>query len=162
MGAAAAVIGAQATMAAASAYGQSKAASNQFMVDEATIGLEKAQGEYEIARTAAMESENFRRNLASQVSLASYRGGAGVARQFAGQSFATFSKDLAAVERAYSMNDVRALNKTAQAQANKYTTGIGAITGFASSIIQPASSAALSNLFGSGSGGLNNIFGKGS
>src|SRR5271169_5095897 len=98
MGAPVAIVAAQAAMAAASAYGQHRAGQAQERVSKAEATLEHGQQDFELARKAAIESENYRRSLATAVSSASARGVS--ARQIGSQYEASFSQDLQAIERA--------------------------------------------------------------
>ncbi len=147
MGAPAAVIGAQATMSAVSAMGQRSAAKSQYITDKATVSLDTAQKQFQVAKTAATEAEQFRRNLAKQTALSAYRGTSG-ARQFGGQSFATFSRDLQAIDRANNILDVRSQNAMTQAKATRGASTLSAYTGFGQSILAPASTASYSKYFG--------------
>lgn len=141
MGVAGAIVGAQATLSAASAYGQSKAGGIQSDVTKAEATISHAQQEYELARTAAIESEAFRRDLASTVASASGRGGAGMARQFGTQAFNTYSRDIEAINRAYKINDIQKQNKYAQANALKASTQINSIVDLGKNILAGGASA---------------------
>jgi len=135
MGVGGAVVAAQATMAAASAYNQHKAAGAQAETSRAEATITHAQQEHELARTAAAQSEEFRRGLASTLASASARGGAGMARQFGGQAIASYSEDMEAIKRAYTINDIQKQNKLAQAAALKSSTSIGALVGLGKDVI---------------------------
>lgn len=135
MGASTAIIAAQATMAAASAYGQKKAGAAQENISKAESTLTHAQQEFEIARKAAVEAETYRRDLATSVATASARGGAGMARQFGSQAQSSYARDVEAINRAYNINDIQKQNKEAQAAALKSTTTMGAVTGLAKDIL---------------------------
>ena len=145
MGASAAIIGAQATMAAASAYGEHKAGKTQATISKTEAKIEHAKTEHELSRTAAVQSEEFRRNLASTVASASGRGGAGMVRQFGSQAFASYSEDMKAIERAYKLNDIRKQNAYAQANALKGSTTLRALTGFGKSVVGAGSQQAIYN-----------------
>lgn len=134
MGASTAIIAAQATMAAASAVGQVKAGNSQQYISKAEATIDHAQNEFKLARTAATQSEEFRRNLASTVTLASARGGAGMARQFGSQAIGSFNQDIEAIKRAYLINDIQKQNKLAQAASNRSTSRLGAIAGFGTTV----------------------------
>lgn len=139
MGAAAiAVIGAQVAISAAQGYQEVQASKSQAEVSEASIELDSAQTEFDIRATAASQSEQFRRDLASQLTLATYRGGAGMARQFASQSFSAYGQDMLALDRASQTNAIRTLNQKAQAQATKAAGYTNAFTGGLQSIIGTA------------------------
>lgn len=138
MGATTALIAAQATMAAASAVGQHRAGAAQAETSRAEATITHAQQEFELARKAAVESEEYRRNLASTIASASGRGGASLARQFGGQAQASFGRDIEAINRAYRINDIQKQNKLAQAAALKSSTTLGAITGLGKDILGTA------------------------
>lgn len=138
MGVTGALIAAQATMAAASAYSQHQAAGAQAETSRAEATITHAQQEFEIARKAAVESEEYRRNLATTVATASARGGAGLARQFGGQAQSSFARDIEALNRAYKINDIQKQNKLAQAAALKSSSTFGAITGLAKDVLGAA------------------------
>jgi len=135
MGASAAIIAAQATMSAASAYGQSKAGAAQESMSKAESTITHATQEHEIARQAAIEAEAYRRDLATTVASASARGGAGMARQFGGQAASAYARDTEAIDRAYRSNDIQKQNKDAQAKMMKATTTQSAIFGLGKDIL---------------------------
>lgn len=140
MGVAGGIVAAQATMAAASAFAQSKAGATQAKITKAEANISHAQQEFELARTAAIESEAFRRDLASTVASASGRGGAGVARQFGGQAMSSYSRDIEAINRAYKINDIQKQNKYAQAEALKASTSINSIVDLGKNLLGAGSS----------------------
>ena len=140
MGAAAVVIGAQATMAAVSAVGQHKAAGAQANVSKAGATLQHAQQEFELSKQAAIASEEFRRNVATSTALAGYRGVSG--RQVAGESFSAYARDIEAINRGYSINDIQKQNQLASIKATKSTGQFGAVMSFGQSVLAPATAGA--------------------
>ncbi len=118
-----------------SAYGyvsERSAANNQYKIDEASIELQRQQAHLQSAENANANATSFRKALASQVALASMRGGSGsLIRQFGGESYGNFLKDQEAIKRGGKLIDVQALNQTAQAKANrsyrKTTAAINAV-----------------------------------
>jgi hypothetical protein len=147
-GATTAIIAAQAAMAAASSYSAKKAGNVQATVSKAEATLTHAQQEFELSRKAAVETEEYRRNLATAVASASSRGGAGMARQFGGQYAASYSQDIEAINRAYKINDVQKLNKEAQANAIAASTSQQALLGFGQSILGASAWGYEQGLFG--------------
>jgi hypothetical protein len=119
-----------------SAYGyvsERNAANSQYKMDEAAIELNRQQAHYQAAEQANANAGGFRQALASQVALASMRGGSGsIIRQFGGESYGNFLRDQEAIKRGGKLIDVQAKNQTAQAKANrstrKTTAAIGAVS----------------------------------
>lgn len=117
---------------AAGYISERNAANSQYKIDEAAIELQRQQAHYQAAEQANANAGSFRKALASQVALASMRGGSGsLLRQFGGESYSNFLKDQEAIKRGGRLIDVQALNQTAQAKANrtqrKTTAAINAI-----------------------------------
>lgn len=110
-------------------FSERSAAKNQFKIDEAGIELRREQARLQAAETASSSALNFRKALASQVALASFRGGSGsLVRQFGAESYSNFAQDQAAIKRGERLIDVRAKNEYAQAAANKKARTLGAAT----------------------------------
>jgi hypothetical protein len=122
-----------------SAYGyvsERNAANSQYKMDEAAIELQRQQAHYQAAEQANASAGGFRKALASQVALASMRGGSGsLVRQFGGESYSNFLKDQEAIKRGGKLIDVQALNQTAQAKANRSSRKTNAALGAISSSI---------------------------
>lgn len=119
-----------------------KAARNQFTVDSAAAELQREQGRLQGAEAGLQHATQFRKALASQVALASLRGGAGsVARQFTTESYGNFLKDQEAIKRGVRLSDIQAMHNSAQAYGNKYARGAQNLTQFASTAINSAYSA---------------------
>lgn len=110
------------------------AAKNQFMVDSAAIELNQEQARFKAAEAAQQNALSFRKALASQVALASMRGGAGsVVRQFGSESYSNFLQDQEAIKRGIRLNDASAQNQRAGAAGQKYASDLSALTRFAKS-----------------------------
>jgi len=108
------------------------AANTQYKIDEASIELQRQQAHLQSAESANANATSFRKALASQVALASMRGGSGsLIRQFGGESYGNFLKDQEAIKRGGRLIDIQAMNQTAQAKANrtsrKVNAGINAV-----------------------------------
>lgn len=119
-----------------------KAARNQYKIDEAGIELQREQSRLQAAEAGAQHATGFRKALASQVALASMRGGAGsVLRQFGSDSYSNFIKDQEAIKRGVRLADIQAVHNSAQAHANKYSSNVKGLTQFASTSLNAAYSA---------------------
>lgn len=133
MSASAVVVGvlvAQAVVAGASAAQQSSAAKSQFITDEAATNLASSQNMLASRQKAAFEATRFRKALASQVSLASFRGGAGsLVRQFGFESFRSHSQNQATIGREIVTNRITAMNQLAGASGRLSAARTQAFTG---------------------------------
>lgn len=110
--------------------GQS-AAKSQYKLDAASIELAREQARTQAAESAQQNALGFRKALASQVALASMRGGSGsLVRQFGAESYSNFLKDQAAIDRGVRVSDAQSLTALAQAKANRYVAGVKGITDF--------------------------------
>lgn len=95
------------------------AANSQSRVDEAAINFAREQSRLRAAQAAAQSAVGFRKALASQLALASMRGGTGsVARQFGSESYANFLTDQENINSYSALGDLTALNQVAQSKAN--------------------------------------------
>lgn len=113
-----------------------KAAESQYRIDEANIELNREQGRLQAAEAASSNATGFRKALASQVALASMRGGSGsLVRQFGGESYSNFLRDQKAIQMGERLVDVRAKNQLAQAKANRSSRKTSAAVGALSSSI---------------------------
>jgi len=96
------------------------AARNQYTIDQAAIELQRQQSHFQAAEAANANAINYRKALASQVAIASMRGGSGsVVRQFGSESYGNFLRDQEAVKRGVRLTDVQALNQQAQARGER-------------------------------------------
>ena len=134
-------------VAGASYIGQRRAAQNQFIIDEAGIELTREHSRLQAAEQAAIHATGFRKALASQVALASLRGGAGsVVRQFTSESYGNFIRDQDAIKRGVRIAELNSLNQLAQAYGNKSASNIRGLTQFASTTLNSWSQAGLGDL----------------
>lgn len=115
---------------------------SQLDLDLSTIELRRDTAKMQAAELANQNAQGFRRALASQVALASFRGGSGsVARQFSSNSFSSFFQDQEAIKRGARFADLRAKNEIADAYGRRTTGDIKSIIqggATALSIIGPA------------------------
>ena len=119
-----------------SLIGQREASKNQYMVDSANIELQKEQAKLQAAEAAQQHASGFRKALASQVALASMRGGSGsVLRQFGSESFSNFLQDQEAIKRGVRLADIAALNRQAEASGLRAASELNAWTRFGASTI---------------------------
>lgn len=132
-------------VAGASYVGQRRAAQNQFIIDEAGIELQRESSRLQAAEQASIHASGFRKALASQVALASLRGGAGsVTRQFTSESYGNFLRDQEAIKRGVRLSEIQSLHALAQAGANRSAANIKGLTQFASTAVNSWSQAATS------------------
>lgn len=112
--------------------GQKRAADTQGILDEAAIDLQREQSRMQAAEAATIHATSFRKAMASQVALASLRGGAGsVARQFGASSYSNFLQDQEAIKRGVRLSDIQALHSLSQSKANKSASNMRALGAFA-------------------------------
>ncbi len=119
-------------VAGATYLGQRSAAGTQRIIDEASIELQQEQFRLQAAETANQNATSFRKALASQVALASMRGGSGsVARQFGGEAYHNFLQDQESIKRGVRISDLNALHANAQSLANQSATNLRGLSQFA-------------------------------
>src|SRR6188508_2101607 len=103
-------------VAGATYIGSKQAAGTQNIIDQAAIELNQEQARLQSAEAALANAGSFRKALASQVALASLRGGSGsVMRQFGAESYSNFLQDQEAIKRGVRLSDLQALHSRAQA-----------------------------------------------
>jgi hypothetical protein len=131
-------------VAGASYISQRRAADAQFTLDESAIELSREHARLQAAEQSAIHASGFRKALASQVALASLRGGAGsVTRQFTSESYSNFFKDQEAIKRGVRLSDLQSLYALSQASANKSATKIKGLTQFAGTTINAWNTSAI-------------------
>lgn len=109
----------------------------QQKMDLAAIDLNQEQARLQAAEASAQNAMSFRKALASQVALASLRGGAGsVVRQFGGESYSNFLQDQESIKRGSRLTDIRAQQQRAQASGNRATNDLKALTDFAQTALR--------------------------
>ena len=119
-------------VAGASYLSQSSAARTQRIIDEGAIELQQEQYRLQAAEAASQNATSFRKALASQVALASLRGGSGsVLRQFTGESYHNFLQDQEAIKRGVRLSDIQAMHNRAQSSANQSASNLKGLTQFA-------------------------------
>lgn len=132
------MIAAAAIMAAAAGYSyyqQNQSNKTQYLLEQSSLELEKEQYRLQSQEKALSVASNFRQSLASQLALASQRGGAGsVARQFAGGALSALNKDLQAVQQGVSLNDLRTTQMLAQSRAGYAGRGAQNLASFGMNI----------------------------
>jgi hypothetical protein len=107
-GPAGAVTGASIGSSLAGFTGERKANKAQSTLDQASLNLNREQARLKAAETAAVHASNFRSALASQMSVASMRGGTGsVAAQFGTSSFQNFLRDQKAIETGAAISEIQ-------------------------------------------------------
>lgn len=147
MGAGAGMIAAAGVSAAVSAYGyfeQRKANKTQSLLEESSLALEREQYRAQAQEQALSVASNFRQALASQLSLASIRGGAGsVVRQFGGSGLSSLNKDLLSVQRGISLNDIKSSSLLAQSRAGAAARNTSALVNFGMGLASAGATASL-------------------
>lgn len=107
-GPAGAVAGASIGSSVAGFADETRANKTQGTLDQATLNLNREQARLKAAENAAVHASNFRSALASQLSVASMRGGSGsVAAQFGQASFGNFLRDQKAIETGAAVSEVQ-------------------------------------------------------
>ena len=109
----------------------------QGQVDQAALDLNREQARLQAAERSAIHASNFRQALASQVSLASMRGGAGsVVAQFGQQAFKTFMQDQKAIEAGLTVAETQAGIQQAGLSATQSKRDLLAATQFATTAFE--------------------------
>jgi hypothetical protein len=126
------IAGAAIGSATAGFIGETSANSIQTTLDQATLNLNREQARLKAAETAAIHASNFRQALASQVSIASMRGGSGsVAAQFGQASYENFLRDQKAIEAGLTISEAQSDITQAGITAKKESRDLIAATRFA-------------------------------
>jgi hypothetical protein len=100
----------------------------QKTIDTAALKLNQEMAKSRAQEQAAIHAANFRQALASQVSIASMRGGSGsLATQFGHQAYQTFLQDQKSIERGMKATDVQSLLGMADINARTDAMRIRAI-----------------------------------
>jgi len=129
-------------IAGATYVGQRKAARSQAIIDESAVELNREQARLQSAEAALANANNFRKALASQVALASLRGGGGsVMRQFGTEAYSNFLQDQEAIKRGVRLSDLQAVHGLAQSAANRGAANLRGLSQFASTSVNSAYSA---------------------
>lgn len=135
-------------VAGATYVGQRQAAKTQLTLDESAIELNREHARLQAAEQSLVHATGFRKALASQVALASLRGGAGsVTRQFTSESYGNFLRDQEAIKRGVKLSDLQSLNYLSQAYANRSAANLKGASQFASTTLNAWSQAGLGKIF---------------
>jgi hypothetical protein len=114
--------------------GETRAAKGQRRVDLAAIELQQEQFRLQAAEASSLNANNFRKALASQVALASMRGGGGsVVRQFGAESYSNFLQDQEAIKRGVRLSDLQAGHNKATAFSKENVARTKALGNFVTS-----------------------------
>ena len=112
---------------------QSSANKTQGQLDEAALNLNMEQARLKAAEQSSMLARNFRKALASQVAVASMRGGAGsIAAQFGSESYQNYMEDKSAIESGLAVSEAQGKLSSAQLSADKNTRDLKALSNFTS------------------------------
>lgn len=116
--------------------GQLSGSRNQQKVDLGAIEVNQEQTRLKAAEAAQQNAMSFRKALASQVALASMRGGSGsLMRQFGSESFSNFLQDQEAIKRGVRIADLQAQQQRASVFGNRATNDLSALTKFATTAL---------------------------
>lgn len=108
---------------------QKSAGKTQEILDEAALRLNQQQARTNAAEKQAIHARNFRQSLASQIALASFRGGGGsVARQFGTEAIRNFLDDQKAIEAGVELADVQGQFERANLSAKQSARDLNIIT----------------------------------
>lgn len=108
----------------------------QAKLETAALRVNQEQARLKAAESASINASRFRGALASQMSLASMRGGSGsVARQFGQQAFETFLEDQRAINAGLALSEVQGNISGAEQFAKQAARQSRNITQFVSSSV---------------------------
>lgn len=147
-----AIMGGQLGAAGVGAVQSKFAGDTQGDIDEAALNLNLEQARLSAAEKSAALARNFRKSLASQIAIASMRGGAGsLVAQFGSESFQNYMEDKSAIEAGLAVSETQGSIGKAKLKADANTRDIKSFGNFASSSFDAVN---FSNLLkGSGSNG---------
>jgi len=149
-GPARAIMGAQIGAAGVGAFQSKSAGDNQGMLDEAALRLNMEQARLTAAERSSALARKFRKSLASQVAIASMRGGSGsLVAQFGSESFQNFLEDQGAIDRGLAVAERQGDIAGAELKAKANTRDTKTAGNFASSAFDAVNFSGL--LKGSGS-----------
>lgn len=104
-------------------------------LDQAALDLNRAQAREQAAERSAIHATNFRQALASQVSLASMRGGSGsLIAQFGQQAFRSFEQDQRAIELGLGVSEAKGEISQAGLSADQVRRDLTATTRLGTSL----------------------------
>ena len=129
-----AITGAQIGSSAVGAVQSAVAGSSQDMMDRAALKLNLEQARLNAAEKSSAVARNFRKSLASQVAIASMRGGAGsLALQFGNESIQNYLQDKSAIEAGLQIAETKSDFALADLKAKKNVRNIKTFSNFAES-----------------------------
>ena len=112
------------------------AGEDQNTIDQAALKLNVEQARLSASEKSAVLARNFRKSLASQVAIASMRGGAGsLAAQFGAESYQNFLQDQKSIDVGLNVSETQAKIADANARAIRNTSEIKTGTTFGSSAL---------------------------
>lgn len=110
------------------------ASKSQRIIDTEALELNRQQARLKAAETSAIHASSYRKALASQISIASMRGGTGsLISQFASDAFKKFASEQRAIDTGLSLSEVQSGITQAGIDAKRASREITALTRFASS-----------------------------
>lgn len=116
-------------------YQQTDASKTQYRLDTAALELNQEQARLRSAETSAQHATEFRKALASQIAVASMRGGTGsVVAQFGFESFGGFLRDQEAIKRGLLISETQAGFGRAQALASREARDLSAASTYAKNV----------------------------
>lgn len=132
-GPAGALAGASIGSAAIGYYDEDQAGKAQTTLDTAALRLNQEQARLQAAEKSAVHAANFRQALASQVAIASMRGGSGsLAAQFGNQAFKEYAEDRRAIDTGLAITEAQGKLAQAEISANKVSRDLNAFSRFTS------------------------------
>lgn len=134
---------------AAGYFQQSSANKTQGQLDEAALNLNMEQARLKASEQSSTLARNFRKALASQVAVASMRGGSGsLAAQFGRESYQNYLEDKSAIDAGLAVSEAQGKLSGAQIEADKQTRDLKALSNFTSTAFSGVN---FSNLLNKGS-----------
>ena len=117
--------------AAAGFFSETELGQTQGTIDQAALNLNREQARLKAAETGAIHAGNFRKKLASKLSVASMRGGSGsVAAQVGAESMGSFLRDQRAIETGLAVSEAQGAISQADLSAKQATRDLAAATRF--------------------------------
>ena len=118
---------------AAGFFGEAKENKIQGTIDQAALNLNREQARLKAAEAGAIHARNFRKNLASQLSVASMRGGSGsIAAQVGAESMGNFARDQQAIDTGLAISETAGDIAQADLSAKQAQRDLTALTRFTS------------------------------
>lgn len=116
---------------------ETSANKTQGILDDAALRLNQEQARLKASEASSIHARNFRKALASQVSLASMRGGAGsLVTQFGSESFQNFLQDQKAIETGLKVSEAQGAIGEATNAANQVARESRAISRLAGNVAE--------------------------